>query len=109
MRACCHASVFAAQGSVESDVGISIRYAISMLGDIFVFQAGAFDAQGPAESDLGISIRYECSVLYAYGWPSVFFILTVSLHRGPSKAICHVYKVCVFDARCICLMMKPQG
>ena len=51
---CCHASVFAAQVKVESDVCISIRYVISMLDNIFVFQAGVFAAPVYVESDCGI-------------------------------------------------------
>ena len=37
---------------------ISIRYAISMLDNIFVVQASVFAAQMSVESDFGISTRY---------------------------------------------------
>ena len=37
---------------------IPIRYVISMLDNIFVFQASVFAAQVSVESDFGISMRY---------------------------------------------------
>ena len=55
----CDASVFAAQALVESVVCISIRYVISMLDNIFVFQASVFAAQVLVESNFSISMRYE--------------------------------------------------
>ena len=49
--------------SVESVTRISIRYEISMLDNIFVFQASVFAAQVSVESVSCISIRYEISML----------------------------------------------
>ena len=49
---------FTAQVSVESVCCICIRYEISMLDNIVVFQASVFAAQVLVESDFGISMRY---------------------------------------------------
>ena len=53
-------SDFAAQPYVENDVGIFIRYAISMFDtSSFVVHASVFIAQGASESDAGISMKYD--------------------------------------------------
>ena len=52
-------SDFAAQAYVENDLGIFIRYTISMLDDIFVFDANVFVAQGHRERDFSISMKYD--------------------------------------------------
>ena len=63
---CCHASDFAAQVSAESVDCISIRYEISMLDNIFVFQAIVFAAQASVESDCGISRRYAVAGRFGF-------------------------------------------
>ena len=50
--------MFTAQVSVESAVCIPIRYEISMLDNIFAFQASVFAVQVLVESDVCISMRY---------------------------------------------------
>ena len=63
---CCHASVFAAQGLIESDCCISRRYAMLIIDDVFVLQAGVFAAQGQVEIDLGTSTWCMLSMVFAY-------------------------------------------
>ena len=50
--------MFTAQVLVEIVFCISIKYEISMLDSICVFQANVFAAQAYVESEFGISIRY---------------------------------------------------
>ena len=52
------ASVFAAQGQVESERCISTRCVLSMSNGIFIFQGSVLAAQRLVESELCISMMY---------------------------------------------------
>ena len=68
----------------ENDLCISKRYVISMLDNIFVFQASVFTAQAQVENDCGIS---ETNMRWLAFLGLGFRVRALSSDRGRARAM----------------------